>query len=248
MKPVCIITGAAGGIGSHLVAAYARYGYAVVMSDTEQRRMESVWMKGEMEPYRSDVIMVQADLTIPDEIAPVIQSAKSAFGRIDALINNAGIGINKSLYELSWEEWDRVMNTNLRAAFLCSREAAKVMKLQPQGGRIVNIASTRAYMSEPNTEAYAASKGGLVALTHALAASLSGDGITVNCICPGWIETGDYESLREEDHRQHWSGRVGRPADVAKACFYFTDPDNDFVTGTTQVVDGGMTHKMIYEP
>lgn len=111
----------------------------------------------------------------------------------------------------------------------------------------MNIASTRAQMSEPNSEAYAATKGGIVAITHALAASLGDDRIKVNCISPGWIETKEYDQLRSVDHEQHLSKRVGKPADIAKACFYLTDPENDFVTGANLVVDGGMTRKMIYE-
>jgi len=102
-------------------------------------------------------------------------------------------------------------------------------------------------MSEPDSEAYAASKGGIVALTHALAASLSKDKITVNCISPGWIETGDYDQLRPIDHEQHLSGRVGKPEDIARACLYLTAKENDFVTGINLIVDGGMTRKMIYE-
>jgi NAD(P)-dependent dehydrogenase (short-subunit alcohol dehydrogenase family) len=101
-------------------------------------------------------------------------------------------------------------------------------------------------MSEPNSEAYAASKGGLVALTHALAVSLGSEGIRVNCISPGWIETGDYTALRTGDHSQHPAGRVGTPDDVVRACLFLTDPANDFVTGTNIVVDGGMTRRMIY--
>jgi NAD(P)-dependent dehydrogenase (short-subunit alcohol dehydrogenase family) len=121
------------------------------------------------------------------------------------------------------------------------------MRKQETGGSIVNIASTRAIMSEPNSEAYAATKGGIVAITHALATSLSEHHITVNAISPGWIETGDYNKLRDIDHEQHLSGRVGKPSDIAKACLYLTDPQNDFVTGINLVVDGGMTRKMIYE-
>jgi len=121
------------------------------------------------------------------------------------------------------------------------------MRKQESGGAIVNISSTRATMSEPNSEAYAATKGGIIAITHALSASLGKHQITVNAISPGWIETGDYSELRDIDHEQHLSGRVGKPSDVAKACLYLTDPQNDFVTGINLVVDGGMTHKMIYE-
>ncbi len=114
------------------------------------------------------------------------------------------------------------------------------------GGSIVNIASTRALMSEPHSEAYAASKGGILSLTHAMAISLGPDRITVNAICPGWIETGDYSQLRAIDHSQHPAGRVGTPMDIARACLYLTDPHNDFVTGAELVVDGGMTRRMIY--
>ncbi|KPD01381.1 Glucose 1-dehydrogenase 2 [Geobacillus sp. BCO2] len=101
-------------------------------------------------------------------------------------------------------------------------------------------------MSEPNSEAYAASKGGLVALTHALAVSFADDRIRVNCISPGWIETGDYGQLRDIDHRQHPAGRVGKPDDIARACLYLCDEENDFITGVNLVIDGGMTRKMIY--
>lgn len=116
------------------------------------------------------------------------------------------------------------------------------------GGSIINIASTRAFMSEPNSEAYAASKGGIIALTHALAVSFAPDHIQVNAISPGWIETGDYGQLREIDHLQHPAGRVGRPDDIARACLYLTSEGNDFITGANLVIDGGMTRKMIYVP
>ena len=102
-------------------------------------------------------------------------------------------------------------------------------------------------MSEPNTEAYAASKGGINALTHALAASLSEYKIQVNCISPGWIENGDIMKLRKDDHSQHFSQRVGVPKDIARACLFLTNPLNNFISGTNLVIDGGMTRKMIYE-
>ncbi|GGF90131.1 SDR family NAD(P)-dependent oxidoreductase [Paenibacillus abyssi] len=247
MKPVALITGASGGIGRQLSKSYLEKGYAVILTDVDPADLERLSGSLATEFDRESFHIVPADLRNPQDISAMIQSGKDRYGRIDVLINNAGFGITKIPYELTWEEWDSVLNTNLRGAFLCSREAASVMRNQPEGGSIVHIASTRAMMSEPHTEAYAASKGGLLALTHALAASLAPDRITVNCISPGWIETGDYTQLREEDHQQHWSGRVGRPEDVARACLYLTDPTNDFVTGANIVVDGGMTKKMIYE-
>ena len=186
------------------------------------------------------------DLTNPDEIVTGMEAVKDTLGRIDVLINNAGLGRTQSPYDLPVDDWDYVLNTNLRGSFLCAREAARVMRTQGKGA-IVNIASTRALMSEPDTEAYAASKGGILALTHALAISLGPDRITVNAISPGWIETGDYNLLKVSDHAQHPAGRVGRPDDIARACIYLTDPDNDFITGTNLIIDGGMTRKMIYE-
>ena len=112
-----------------------------------------------------------------------------------------------------------MIQTNLRSVFLGSREAAKYMRQNKNGGSIVNFASTRAIMSEPNSESYAATKGGIVAITHALAASLSEDRITVNAISPGWIETVDYDHLTKLDHEQHLSKRVGKPEDIAKVVF-----------------------------
>jgi len=239
---IVVVTGAAGGIGSKVAEAYAAAGAQVVVTDQhEQRGMDVARAIG------GGAVFVHADLGQPDQIERLFAYVREQYGPVSILINNAGYGVWKSPLELSVEEWDGVLNVNLRGSFLCAREAAKQMK-ENGGGRIVNIASTRAAMSEPSSEAYAASKGGLVALTHAMAVSLGEYGITVNCISPGWIETGDYGQLRRSDHLQHPAGRVGRAEDIVKACMYLTAPDNDFVTGIELTVDGGMTRKMIYEP
>jgi len=240
---VAIITGAGGGIGRTLAKAYAEQGATVVLIDKDERGLQhtrDLLINSGYEPFT-----YKLDLSQPDEIESVMKEIKASLGRVNILINNAGLGVFKSPYDLTIEEWDYVINTNLRGTFLCSREAAKIMRTHG-GGAIVNISSTRALMSEANSEAYAASKGGILSLTHALAVSFGPDHITVNAICPGWIETGDYNQLRPEDHQQHPSMRVGKPEDIARACFYLTDPKNDFVTGTYITVDGGMTRKMIY--
>ncbi|MCC3373143.1 SDR family NAD(P)-dependent oxidoreductase [Cohnella sp. REN36] len=239
-----VVTGAAGGIGRHLSRAYARAGATVVLGDVAGSGGEALAAEIEAEGGRAR--FVPGDLNERDAAARLIDEAADFAGRLDILVHNAGIGIWKSPYELEIDEWERVVNVNLRGAFLCAREAAKAMK--QGGGAIVNIASTRAVQSEPNSEAYAATKGGIVSLTHALALSLGPDRIRVNAISPGWIETGDYATLREADHAQHPAGRVGTPDDIVRACFYLTDPDNTFVTGMHLIVDGGMTRKMIYEP
>jgi NAD(P)-dependent dehydrogenase (short-subunit alcohol dehydrogenase family) len=239
-----IVTGAGNGIGSVIATHYARQGAVVALWDRDAEGLKTVHETLEKEGFKTVSRVI--DLTSPDEIIQGIEEEKQSLGSIDILINNAGLGKTKSPYELHVDEWDYVLNTNLRGTFLCAREAAKVMRTQGRGS-IVNIASTRALMSEPNTEAYAASKGGILALTHALAISLGPDRITVNAISPGWIETGDYGKLKPSDHAQHPAGRVGKPDDIARACLYLTDPQNDFITGANLIIDGGMTRKMIYE-
>lgn len=241
---VVLITGAGAGIGRALALAYAEQGALPVLVDKNEEGLEQTGLLLQEAGY--DSLSLSADMSKPDDIIKMLRDLETIVGRLDIVINNAGFGIWKSPYDLSIDEWDSVVNTNLRGTFVCSREAAKLMRTTG-GGAIVNISSTRAMMSEPNSEAYAASKGGILSLTHAMAVSLSPDHITVNAICPGWIETGDYSKLRPEDHEQHPSKRVGKPEDIARACLYLTDPQNDFVTGTHITIDGGMTRKMIYE-
>lgn len=241
---VVVITGAASGIGRTLAETYADQDAILVLIDkNEQKLLET---SKQIEQSGAVVKSFAMDLTDTQAIENAFDRISQLFGRVDVMINNAGLGITKSIYDLSIGAWDYVMNTNLRGAFICARESAKLMR-QHGGGSIINIASTRALMSEPNTFPYSASKGGLLSLTHSLAISLGPDKIRVNSISPGWIQTENYESLKPGDHFQHPAGRVGKPSDVAKACLYLTVPENDFVTGINLVVDGGMTHKMIYE-
>ena len=160
-------------------------------------------------------------------------------------MSNAGISRNKPIGKLTLEEWHRVLEVNLTAALLLARAAER--PLRKSQCAMVLIASTRALMSEANTEAYSATKGGLLALTHALSISLAPD-VRVNCVSPGWIETKDYAGLRRKDHKQHPAGRVGRPEDVAELVGWLLDAERSgFVTGANFVIDGGMTRKMIYE-
>jgi NAD(P)-dependent dehydrogenase (short-subunit alcohol dehydrogenase family) len=246
MDRVVVITGAGQGIGRTVARMYGQAGAILVLADKNRQALaaaaEELTASIGRTPYTQTT-----DVQDPQQVLSLFAAVRQRYARIDVLINNAGIMIRKDPMELSIEQWDEVMHTNLRGTFLCARAAAQLMK-EHGGGSIVNIASTRAMMSEPHTEAYAASKGGIVSLTHALAISLGPYGIRVNAISPGWIENGDWQLLRQEDHRQHPAGRVGRSEDVGRACFYLTDRDNDFVTGTHLVVDGGMTRKMIYEP
>lgn len=240
-----VITGAANGIGKEIAYQYAQKGANLILADIDEKA--GIQTAHNIKEQGGEATFVQTDVRQEADMIRLMKVANQTYGQINILINNAGKTLFKSLYDLKVEEWDDVININLRSVFLGAREAAKYMRRNQEGGSIVNIASTRAIMSEPNSESYAATKGGIVAITHALAASLSKDKITVNAISPGWIETGDYEELSSSDHEQHLSKRVGKPADIARACLYLTAKENDFVTGVNLVVDGGMTRKMMYE-
>lgn len=219
-----IVTGGAGLIGSGVCKALSARGWEVASFD----------LKAGM----ADTRQILCD--IGDEASVAKAYDELGWSELDLLVNNGGMAdpVNGPLAELSLEAWRKTVDSHLTGAFLMTRSA---IPLLAEGGSIINMASTRAFMSEPETEAYAASKGAMVALTHALAISL-GPKTRVNAIAPGWI-SGD-DDLRPVDHDQHPVGRVGRVEDIAQAVLYLADAG--FVTGQVLTVDGGMTRKMIY--
>ena len=188
------------------------------------------------------MLFIRCDISKEAAVRSCVRQVVKRYGRLDALVNNAGItGPNNGPVEkLALREWNRRIGVNLTGAFLMTKHA--VPHLRRVRGAIVNIASTRAVQSEPDTEAYAAAKGGLVALTHALAMSL-GPKVRVNCISPGWIAHG---AVKKRDHEQHPVGRVGRDRDVAELVAFLLSEAAGFATGQNYVLDGGMTRKMIY--
>jgi NAD(P)-dependent dehydrogenase (short-subunit alcohol dehydrogenase family) len=227
---VALITGGAKGIGAGIAARLSLDGWHVVTADREAPETAL--------PGR----FVQADVADESAVAELVDSVSTIESRLDALVCNAGFMIRKPLATLSLGEWQSVIATNLTSTFLLTRAAAPLLRATE--GSIVTVASTRAHQSEPDTESYAASKGGLMALTHALAVSL-GPAIRANCVSPGWIDT-QGAPLRPEDHAQHPAGRVGRVEDVAGLVAWLIGPEARFVTGAEFVIDGGMTRKMIY--
>jgi NAD(P)-dependent dehydrogenase (short-subunit alcohol dehydrogenase family) len=227
---VALISGGARGIGAGIAARLAGDGWRVVIADRDPAGAPP------------GVRAVACDVADEAAVAAMIAALAAQDGRLDGLVCNAGINIRKPLADLALAEWSRVLAVNLTSTFLLVRTAERLLRAAQ--GAVVTIASTRAHMSEPNTEAYAASKGGLVALTHALAISLGPD-VRVNCISPGWIFTkGD--APRPEDHAFHPAGRVGEAADIAGLAAWLLGPESRFVTGAEFVIDGGVTRKMIY--
>jgi NAD(P)-dependent dehydrogenase (short-subunit alcohol dehydrogenase family) len=238
---ILAVTGGAHGIGRGIALRFAREGYAVSIVDPDEEAAEAVVRAVRATGVRTT--FVRADISRAEDVERWIATTIRELGSIEVLVNNAGIAKNRPFLELSPEDFDAVIAVNLRGTMLCSQAAARWM-VAHGGGTIINIASTRAFMSEAGTEAYTASKGGIVALTHAMAISL-GPRVRVNCVCPGWIETRQAPVTSPRDHEQHPVGRVGTPEDVADACLYLAGAG--FVTGQHLIVDGGMTVKMIYE-
>jgi NAD(P)-dependent dehydrogenase (short-subunit alcohol dehydrogenase family) len=225
-----LVTGGAKGIGLATARRLLRDGWRVVVADPAAP------------PADLTARHVACDIGKEAEVRALAAGIARQEGRLDALISNAGFMIRKPIRELTLAEWNSVLATNLTATFLLVREAEAMLRAAK--GAVVTVASTRARQSEPDTESYSASKGGLVALTHALAISLGPD-VRVNCVSPGWIDTRG-EELRPEDHAQHPAGRVGKPEDIAALIAWLIGPESGFVTGAEFVCDGGMTRKMIY--
>jgi len=244
-----IVTGGAQGIGRGVVERFLAEGCRVLVADCDAEAGEAA---ASQLAGSGEGLFVRTDVAEETAVQAMVETAQSAFGAIDILVNNAGIMLRKPIAELSLAEWNRVLAVNLTGPFLCARHSAPA--LRRSRGAIINIASTRALMSEPDTESYSASKGGIVALTHALAISL-GPEVRVNCISPGWIDVSSWQKkgirrsaeLTGADHAQHPAGRVGRVEDVAAMAVFLASGGSGFITGQNFVVDGGMTKKMIYE-
>lgn len=245
---IALVTGGGQGIGRGIVARLVEDGLQVVAADIDLEAAEETAAE-----FGANVTAMAVDVADEPSVIDLLKQVRERFGLLDLLVNNAGIARagNVPVEQLALCDWERIIGTNLTGAFLCCKHAVPL--LRPVGGGIVNIASTRALQSEAHTEAYSASKGGIVALTHALAVSL-GPEIRVNCISPGWIAVDAWQKrsrrrepeLSAQDHAQHPAGRVGRPEDIAGMVAFLASPEAGFITGQNFVIDGGMTRKMIY--
>jgi NAD(P)-dependent dehydrogenase (short-subunit alcohol dehydrogenase family) len=249
MKRYALITGAAGGIGRATTELFAAEGWETIAVD-----------RRESEPFPAGVTSRRTDVAVPAEVESLFAWLEDRTDRLDALINNAAVQICKPMVDLTIEEWDSVMDSNLRSAFLTARLGHRL--LRTAGGAIVNISSVHALATSRDIAAYAASKGGLVALTRALALELAPDSIRVNAVLPGAVDTpmlhaglsrnhvaGDSVEARMADLGSRTvMGRVGKPEEIAQAILFLADGRrSSFVTGQTLVVDGGATARLSTE-
>jgi len=249
MKRHALITGAAGGIGRATTELFAAEGWETFAVDRRQ-----------VERFPAGVTSRLADVAVPGDVEALFAWLQERTDRLDALVNNAAIQICKPMVEMSVEEWDAVMASNLRSAFLTAQGGHRL--LQAVGGAIVNVSSVHAVATSSDIAAYAASKGGLVALTRAMALELAPDSIRVNAVLPGAVDppmlhaglsrehvAGDSVEARMADlGRRTVMGRVGRPEEIAQAILFLADGKrSSFVTGQTLVVDGGATARLSTE-
>lgn len=247
---VGVVTGGGQGIGKGIAKRLLEEGMPVVIAEIDEEAGQET--ESELK-LLGPVRFIRTDVRDEESVKSCVASVVREFGRLDALVSNAGIAHAEQgpIEKLRLEDWNRMISTHLTGCFLCAKHTSPY--LRKVRGSIVNIASTRAFQSEPNTEAYAAAKGGIVALTHALAISLGPD-VRVNCIAPGWIDVrawkkGNQRSqpdLRPVDHAQHPVGRVGTTEDIAALVAFLLSDQAGFITGQTFIADGGMTRKLIY--
>jgi NAD(P)-dependent dehydrogenase (short-subunit alcohol dehydrogenase family) len=244
---VAIVTGAASGIGRGILERFVEAGAFVAAVDINGGLLRTAV---EALPSRDHALAIEADIRDEAQVRSAVEQAIARFGWLNVLVNNAGIELSATVPDMPVAEWDRQLGVNLRGAFLFSKYAIPHMRAQG-GGVIVNIASVHAFVSYPGAAAYDASKSGLLGLTRAMALDHGREGIRVNAICPGYIDTPMMDQWletvpdRDEAMRQvlacHPVGRIGKPRDIAEACLFLASDAASFISGTHLVVDGAMT-------
>jgi NAD(P)-dependent dehydrogenase (short-subunit alcohol dehydrogenase family) len=242
---VAIITGAGSGIGRACSLLMAEEGAKIIASDVVAERVEETAKL--IQEKGGECIAVTGDVSNADDIDRMIRAAVETSGRLDILINNAGILLMKSLLETTEDEWDRVQTINLKSVFLFCKRAIPEM-LKAGKGKIVNIASLAARLADPYQPAYAASKAGVVALTQAMAMEFAHQNIGINCICPGAIRTNISIPADQVPYKVKMEGipigHIGEPEDIAPVAVFLASEDSDYLTGEAIIVDGGMSKNL----
>jgi dihydroanticapsin dehydrogenase len=239
---VCIVTGGGSGIGRAISRAFWEQGASVVVSDRDGAKAEETLVQGS-DAYRR-ALALRADVTDLRDVDQLVSMCLKEFGRVDVLVNNAGIGKLGTVTDLSEAEWEEVTSINLKGPFLCSKRVLPEM-MRARSGRIINIASVAGVVASPGRAAYCASKAGLLMLTKAMALDYAKYGIRVNAICPGVIATPMTEAsladpaVRQEKLDKTPIGRLGMPEDIVPAAIYLASEESSFVTGHALIVDGG---------
>jgi NAD(P)-dependent dehydrogenase (short-subunit alcohol dehydrogenase family) len=243
---VAILTGSASGIGRATAALFASEGALLVLNDIDRQGLHAISTELNKQTNRA----VVGDVAQEETARRLVQEAVSAFGRIDVLVNNAGIHFVKDVTEMTVEEWDRLMDINLRSMFLCCKHVIPHM-LKRKSGAIVNLASISSFVGQEmegaSTFAYNITKAGALQLTKSLASRYAADGIRVNCVCPGNVETNILKRATAEETAEFWRqaarlepmGRNAQPKEVANAILFLASDEASFVTGCPLLVDGG---------
>lgn len=237
-----LVTGASRGIGRAVALELAREGAKVIVnySGSEEKAKQVV---EDIKAIGREAIAVKCNVADSEEVADMFKQALEAFGKVDILVNNAGITRDNLLMRMKEEEWDAVINTNLKGVFLCTKTATRPMMKQ-RNGRIINIASVVGVSGNPGQANYVAAKAGVIGLTKTTAKELAPRGITVNALAPGFITTDMTDALPEENKEALLSqiplGRLGDPEDIAKAAAFLASDDAGYITGQTIHVNGGM--------
>ncbi|MFG2747873.1 SDR family NAD(P)-dependent oxidoreductase [Streptomyces xanthophaeus] len=242
---VVVVTGAASGIGKQTATEFARQAAKVVVADIDEKSAAAV--VADLTRDGHDAIFVRTDLTSEADCRHLITTAAQTYGAVDVLVNNAGIEISTPLHEMTEQEWDRLVDTNLKSMFLCSKHALRAM-VDAERGVIVNVCSVSGLVAWPGIAAYNATKGGVMMLTKSLAVDYARYNIRANCVCPSIIDTpmtdtsvGHDASVKEEKAKLNPIGRLGTPEDVANAILFLASEKASFITGAALTVDGGYT-------
>ncbi len=240
---VAIVTGGNGGIGLGMARGLADAGARIVVAARNATKSQGAVK--DLNSRGGEAIAVEVDVADEHSVARLVDTTRQRYGRLDVLVNNAGINIRKPVHELALEEWRRVLDTNLTSAFLCSRAAYPAFKAAG-GGKIINIGSMMSLFGASFAPAYGSSKGGIVQLTRSMAVAWARDNIQVNAVLPGWIDTELTQNARREVSGLHDSvlrrtpaGRWGGIDDMAGVAVFLASAASDFVTGTAIPVDGG---------